>query len=739
MTTYTSDSFTRGTSPLELSGSIADLYFGGGAQMWMASATGLWFTDSGYVDYRSTTDLAAHRIARLPTGTAGVYRVRATIAQLTQGEGGRVQGIVACYVDDTHYYVLYVDALGAHLYLVKMTPTGAQSPVAADATGDLVSTGGGSPSKVMVPGDMIGLDVNGTEIAVILNGAEVHRVTDRGTPHTSATVGLYGTGAWTFNPYNVRLGDITVDDIVPTLPAGGFAMDLDVAVAVAGEIIDAPPPPPAPTSPLDLYNTAAYYSPTHPPTPPYDYDRTFPMVGAGQLAQPGGVWVTRPGEVVPDLIALLFHRPDILHPIAMLDQSIGQTFQDRFKELGTGEVTLLNDDPDLASVWDHECVVRFEVQGRAAFCMIVNELEHVAIAEGEEHDQTTKLAGRAHISVLEECLVYPPTGADVLPYSDKRIFSWPSPDLSDSWWGNADILCTQTRPLQFPPWQPPFPLYDGGGSESYWVDAVSDDWPDPNAWWMWAHWPASREWAPEGTCYFRQRFTVPDDSRIVQLMLYAVIDDEGEVWFDGTGPIITAEYGAEPVSVYTRTVDITPGTHVIAIKATNGPPDPDRVDVPIHNPGGVLFAAYGINTNGEFVSGDPLVHSDQNWLAVEYPPQPPSFTVGEVIRHVIAEGQTRGCFPEVTLAFDDVFDSAGTPWPSTNEISTDVATNLWTFIGEELSATYVDVWMGPGDFTLYAWVHDGRGRDRPVTLTGVTDEHDPRSGNLRGLTHHQIR
>lgn len=471
------------------------------------------------------------------------------------------------------------------------------------------------------------------------------------------------------------------------------------------------------------------------PEPPEPTERTFAMTGAGQLAQVGGPLVSRPGEVTPEMRALLFHRPAINAPVAELTYALGHTFQDRLQDLGTGSVELLNTDTVLDEVWDHECVVRFEIKGRAAFAMIVNDLEHTEIAEGEEHDERTKLSGLAHISCLQESVVYPPNGPDAHPVADVRIFSWPSVDLNDANWITADALCTQSNPPAFPAGVTPAPLHDSSGaSGSYWTDAVSD-WPDTGAWWMWAHWPNNREWAPAGTCYFRGAFEVTDPN-MTQLLCYAVLDDEGEVWIDGTGPIITAEYGPEPVGIYPATIDITPGHHIIAIKCTNmEDPEGDQ----IHNPGGVLFTAYGLDDRGQFVGTGPVVHSDSNWSIVEYPPQPPGFTCGEVIRHCIREGQARGCFPEVTLNFTDQFDSAGTPWPITGDISTNVSTDLWTFIGDELATTYCDIWMGPGDFGLYAWVHDGRGHDRPVEVHGVIDEHDPQSGNLRGLTHHQAR
>ena len=47
--------------------------------------------------------------------------------------------------------------------------------------------------------------------------------------------------------------------------------------------------------------------------------------------------------------------------------------------------------------------------------------------------------------------------------------------------------------------------------------------------------------------------------------------------------------------------------------------------------------------------------------------------------------------------------------------------------------------LGPGDFTLYAYVKDMKGQERDVTLAPPVDELDPDEGNLRGLVHHVVR
>ena len=475
-----------------------------------------------------------------------------------------------------------------------------------------------------------------------------------------------------------------------------------------------------------------YYLPS-PPGP----DRTIALSGALTGPLPGGVLITRPGEVVPELRALLFHRPALNAAVAELDGAKDVTWQDRLDAIGDGSLVLGNEDADLTYVWGQDCAVRFELNGRAAFTMLIDDVEHVAIAGGEEHDQVTTLAGHAHIGVLAEAVVYPARGCDRKPWGESRVFSWASLDFDDAGWGRCDPLVTQAPgALQFPGGGTRPPLIAGTGPNgSYWEHGVDPEWPDTGAWWIWAHWPDSRESAPAGPCYFRKWFTVPDDPAIVGLYVYAVLDGAGDVYLDGE-LVLSCDYGQEPSAMWSQEVEIGPGEHVVAVYCEN---DIDPENDGIQNPGGVLLSAYGTNASSEWYSIFPLVHTDETWKIVEYPPTPPGMTVGECIRIVVTEAQARGVYPEVTFAFTDEVDSAGVPWAETNDISTKIGTDTWVFIGEELASTYCDVWMAPGDFTLYAWARGGRGRDRNVTFAGVADETDPASGNLAGLTHHTVR
>lgn len=440
--------------------------------------------------------------------------------------------------------------------------------------------------------------------------------------------------------------------------------------------------------------------------------RSFALAGAVTGAMGGAVLVARPGEIVPEVRVLLFWRPDLVHPAAELDGAMGITFQARRAALGDGTIVLGNEDDDLALIWDHECAIRYEIAGRAAFTMLVNDIEHVAIAAGEEVDEVTTLKGDAHISALAEAVVYPALGPDRLPFADDRLFSWASLDFEDRRWTPAAVMAIASA---VPP-----------GNEGWWE---STEFPDPNAAWIWAPGSTATLAPGGGSCYFRCNFETHEP---FSLRVFATIDNGGNLFFDGAPLIMDM---GDFTQIYTADIDVSPGLHTIAVEGVNETRAPGDTTL---NPAGLIVSVATIDPNGE-TAGVLLNTAGGGWVGVYYPPQPPGFTPGEVIRHVVEEAQGRGCYPEIAFAFTDQVDSAGVPWPTVNDISTKIGTDTWVFIGEELAATYVDVWMAPGDFTLYAWAHGTQGRPRDVTLHGVTDEHDPLSGNLAGLTHRIAR
>lgn len=436
------------------------------------------------------------------------------------------------------------------------------------------------------------------------------------------------------------------------------------------------------------------------------------MLGAVSGPQAGAP-LTRVEGVVPARMAASLHRrPNITPTLAMLPGSYRRQWQDELNEVGSASMVIANEDPQATVVGPGD-IIRFLDDDYACFAWIVREIERAQIAEGEEHDQVSTFSGDGLLSLLTEGVVYPPRGPDVKPFSDDRLFSWPSVDYDDQWWLYATEL--------------------GAPYTGYWTDGVTD-WPLANsAQWIWAgNLFDPVEWAPGGPCYVRKTFTVPDN--VKTLRMYVILDAEGDIYIDGQFQA-SAIYDAEPVSPMTIDIDITPGEHNVAIVCTN---DVDPEGDEIHNPGGVLFTCFGINSIGEFSPPESLCDSNGTWRIVEYPPYPPGMTPGEVMRHAVQEAQARGALGDLSLGFTDLLDSDGNPWPQYTNIATKCGTDVLTFF-KELCNTYIDMWMEPARFRLHAWVKGLRGSHiADVDLHAPTDVTDPWSGNLAGLSFRRV-
>lgn len=424
------------------------------------------------------------------------------------------------------------------------------------------------------------------------------------------------------------------------------------------------------------------------------------------------------GTVHPPLAAYVVTRTDPAGVVVELDQSFTKTLYDQLNEPGSASIKLFNDDPDLALIGDSD-MVRLSIHGQAALTMLVQDIERISVARGEEAEQVTTIGGPGHLAILEEALVYPSRGVSSRPVEEDRLFSWPSFDYDDSAWVGASVIPGG-----------PGGIYHGNP----WVHEEEWNLIAPTASWIWAH-QALDNWEHPGPgyCYFRQRLTLDEDA--AQLAIYCAADDQARVYFDGQHLIDTDFMGGTSGEIYNAVVlDVSAGEHVIAVEARNGfgPDDPFDAD-PFHfNPAGVLVSVNPLSTDGTV--GSSILTTDGGWVMVEYPPFAPGMTPGEAMRHCIAEAQTRGALVGVTLGFTDEADSDGSPWPLVGDISTKVGTDVLTFF-RELSATYIDMWMSPASLTLHAWRRDSRGSVKDVALHSPTDADDPATGNLLVLEH----
>jgi hypothetical protein len=450
-----------------------------------------------------------------------------------------------------------------------------------------------------------------------------------------------------------------------------------------------------------------------PPAPPTS--ESFNMGAALRTAMAYGPVPDPLGA--PPISALLVRNADLAVPVADFERARDRRWQEQLNEAGSGSLVVQNDDPDLAEVQDGD-VVRFELYGWAAFSMLIRERDQITVDPSEEAGQATTLSGPGTLARLDTAVVYPSRGVDVLPIEEDRVFNWTAPDYDDSEW---------ISPFNLAYWNDSTPAWYG--MRAGWPNNSGASWMGPQG--------STVQLAPGGNNYFRSTFNVDGSpGQVLNVVVYAVADDTGIVYIDGQKVVDLSQWGNLPSDVKTGNSTVTPGTHVCAVQVYNSEAGTMLWEGGPFNPTGLLLDVRLMNPDG--TAGNSLLQSGVGtWKLAQYPPEPPGMTPGEVLRHLVDEAQARGALGGLTLAFTDDTDSDGRAWPIVGDIGTKVGTDYLTFL-RELTGTYVDVWMEPAGWRLWAWLLDGRGADVPVTLERPTDPTDPTTGNLRQLTHKAV-
>ena len=386
--------------------------------------------------------------------------------------------------------------------------------------------------------------------------------------------------------------------------------------------------------------------------------------------------------------------------------AFGRRWLDQLNEPGSGELSLHNADPN-AAIIPLAAAIRFVLYGEVVFTMVVETIDQVEQHPDEEAELVTTFRGRGQGVVLEWALVYPARGVGALPIEQDRMFNWTAPEgtYDSSGWGFAAPMMLADLAII-------------GGSADWPSQPTGEGFPvGSGAFFIWATGTSSAI-APQGHCYFRKTFTAPTTGRYV---IYILIDNFGDIYLDGQ--LIAVVNGADAFRAVTFVpIDMSAGDHTIAVHAANAAG-------PGINPGAVALAVYDADQNNEPIS--VVMVSDSTWKIVAYPPYPPGMTPGQAIIVCLTEAQDRGALGMVSWSFTELVDSAGVPWPLVGDIATKTGTDVLTFI-RELSGTYIDWWMSPGDFTLHAWVKDTRGAATTVALEAAAPT-DPDTGNLTAL------
>lgn len=362
------------------------------------------------------------------------------------------------------------------------------------------------------------------------------------------------------------------------------------------------------------------------------------------------------------------------------------SFRRALKEVGTGQFTLQNDDPDLAGIAIGNAIVKFRLGGGVVHAIVAEQADAEEVAPGEEAEEATVVSGRGTLALTEESVVYPSEsgGVEVEPFSDTRRFDWTSRSFSDSGWDTAHLVKLQGNKTT-----PPY------------LNAPKD-WPDSTAYWVWGVPYAVPQ--PLGFCLFRKFFTVPVEKAI---RIFVTADDGFEVLLDGV-PIIAEQKAFLWGETRYEDVFISADEHLLAVKVTNI----DRPANPTTNIAAFILSVFEL-TNGGQNLGALIVNTDDTWKTLAYPTVPIGFTAGHLIKRLLTEAHAHGCIPMVTTDCDEIKDSAGAFWPNAPEFSFQVGSTFLSVINALVEGGWCEVEMDPNTPILHAYVTKG-------TASGVT-------------------
>lgn len=431
--------------------------------------------------------------------------------------------------------------------------------------------------------------------------------------------------------------------------------------------------------------------------------------------------VVQPDVFVPELTVTLHTRAAPLTLVDELSSSFARQFRDDANDAGSAQVTLNCEDPDVSAITE-EMIVRYNLRGVPVFDAFLEQAGIATLVQGEEHDQVRAYQGRGKICVVEEGLIYPSLGLGAVPVEDDRTFDWTSPQFDDSSWGFSTELCD----VAFA--QANWPALGTPRFADGWVNTAEKViWSDDGTY-LNALPPSGLTGAASlSTNYFRHVFSVPTYGTY---RISTVFDNYGAFYIDGVRPPPTVVASGDGFThMQSADMIMSPGAHLISAVVSN-------VSAPFGstNPGAFVYDISPLQPDNTVTPGTQIDESATVVKILQRQTTPPGMTIGLILRLAFYEAKFRGAIPEVTLAFSDTVDSLGRPWLSTNLVSTKVGTDLLTFL-KELSGTYIDFWMPPGDFVLYACAKGTRGSAKAVTLGSPTDATNPRSGNVTNLTH----
>lgn len=343
-------------------------------------------------------------------------------------------------------------------------------------------------------------------------------------------------------------------------------------------------------------------------------------------------------------------------------------YQDVLNDLGSGSFRLPFDAAAVPTT-EFGDVVEVLLDSTVIGRWVIERVDRVQAADGEEADQDWSYSGRSVVSELERGIVYPATGVrDVVspiftgrlgfkPYSDERHLGPMDPHYDISGWGAA----VEAAPM---------------------VGALSPiGWNDPDAMWLGGDYDYA---------HFAATFTTSGDFSVS----IRFVMEEGELWVDG---VLVARVDAamdEPGLEKARrvVVEVQDGTHYIYARA-----------VRIFN-ADCLFACsiYGRNSQ----TNDR--RTDDTWKMLA--DDDASMTPHEIVDQLLGECQTRGTLAGWTFTSAATLDTAGDTWPTIagGDFALRVGDTMLDVLSQ-LAESWIDFAVLPSDGAreLSMWIAEG--------------------------------
>lgn len=404
-----------------------------------------------------------------------------------------------------------------------------------------------------------------------------------------------------------------------------------------------------------------------------------------------------------------FTTPGPPTKVADVTEAWGRSFRHAKNDYGACQLNVQLSDTTAIAAAEPGRLVKFQRDGQS-HAFVLGPRRIAKVKRGEEFEQVLAVGARGVLEVLNDGRVQPTNGEGWSPWDRQRRWDWTNPELSTASWVAATELWRQGDPADLSA-SNVFQLPADQGRHQF---TLPDGYTDADSMWTWSSGYLGSAGTggtgtlhmDPGTSYFHKTFTVADDT-------YAKVvggcDDFLEVAVDGVVLITSAPDPGEAWSrSHERDVFLSAGTHTIRVKAANYVRLTEAGNI-----AALVLAVHEVDPGSGTITST-LVRTDDTWLALDYPANPPGFTVGDVLLTLLAEVQAEGFLLDVDPTFTATLDSDLNAWPLVSDIVTQVGAPLGE-VTRQLCAQHCDTRVNH-DLTWDCWDKDAHGSASGVTL-----------------------